>query len=470
MSKVQNLIKRAIPVPDNLIASDKFRLTACYAIAYFLMLAIATVVFATYLKTKEFGISAWLHLAGMAVTGSLVYSYKYYINFTVVGLVTMVASNLAVLGIAFSSKAGLFDPILVFLYVSVFICAVASGWRAGLLSGVLAMISILVLGYYNTTQPVIGITGRTDLEEAIFLKVLYSEVALALFTSVISFLIYHLHQLFHRMEETMETVKNAEKSKSQFLANMSHEIRTPLNGVIGMSGLLLKTQLDKTQHQYASIVNDCSKNLITIINDVLDISKLDAGMFTLRPEVFKIRDMLNNVGGLHSANAASKGLALTVNIEDNVPNLLNTDKGRLQQVLNNLISNAIKFTEHGGVALIVRGQPNGHDHFKTEFLVSDSGIGLSPEDCENVFKRFHQVDNSLSRQQDGTGLGLSICHEFVNFLGGELRVKSVEGKGTTFYFKLNLPIVQSEAHPLTKAPQSLPQAIKNPQTNLRATG
>jgi signal transduction histidine kinase/CheY-like chemotaxis protein len=247
--------------------------------------------------------------------------------------------------------------------------------------------------------------------------------------------------LIYKLAQEKERADNSAVVKEQFLANMSHEIRTPINAVVGFANLLQKTTLDSDQKQFVNLIQNSGENLLSVVNDILDISKIEAGMMRITNNPFNMLDVCKAIEMMFKHKVIEKQLRFDFEFDKNIPETLIGDPERLNQVLINLLNNAIKFTENGYVKLSVKLVLTVTNKSTIQFIVKDSGIGISKEKLETVFERFEQADNNTARQYGGTGLGLAIVEKIISLQDGNIKVDSKLGEGTSFTVLLNYEMV-----------------------------
>ncbi|MCJ8269811.1 MAG: ATP-binding protein, partial [Psychrosphaera sp.] len=253
-----------------------------------------------------------------------------------------------------------------------------------------------------------------------------------------------------RLNERNKVLEQAAETKSAFLAKMSHEMRTPMNAVIGLSRLTLKTSLDAHQKDHLEKVVDAGGILLGLINDILDFSKIEAGKLTIENTPFELDKLVQRAVTLSSLNAHNKGLELITDIDCNIPKVLCGDPLRLQQIIVNLVNNAVKFTENGAICVRIIAKMDKAESASTPLqlhcAVIDTGIGMSEQQQSKMFQSYSQADDSTSRTHGGTGLGLAISRELCELMGGEIWLKSEQEKGSEFHFTVLVDVDESAAH------------------------
>ena len=252
----------------------------------------------------------------------------------------------------------------------------------------------------------------------------------------------HQAHLIEELEAARDRANAASEAKSSFLGVISHELRTPMNGVLGAAQLLGATRLEATQREYLSIIRNSGDNLLSLLNDILDMTKIEAGKMTFEVVDVAVDDLHKRVTGPFQAQAEAKGLTFTTRFEGQAPSVVRGDPLRVCQVIHNLLSNAVKFTDTGEVVYTVRAERLSDERVRFEFAVTDSGAGISPEDLARLFQPFTQVDASSTRRFGGTGLGLTISQRMAHIMGGGITVESTVGVGSTFTFSVEAEVVE----------------------------
>lgn len=250
--------------------------------------------------------------------------------------------------------------------------------------------------------------------------------------------ITELKDLEEAAASAREAALESSRLKSEFLANVSHEIRTPMNGILGMTEILLDSDLTASQRKTAETIRSSANALLTIINDILDLSRIESGKLRFETNNFELRDLLENILAFFAQSARAKSIALDYSIDDEISEDFHGDEGRLQQVLINLIGNAIKFTESGSVRLYLIKENETDEQTTIRFEVKDTGVGLDENERQRLFQPFSQANNKIGRKHGGTGLGLAISKQIVELMGGQIGVVSEKGKGSTFWFTIKL--------------------------------
>lgn len=323
------------------------------------------------------------------------------------------------------SMGGAANPVMLYMAGLPVLATFLIGYRAGIVTAALTIASIVTLfGFREALPDLPAGFDASDAAQWNTITLSFLIIAIAVFAAVFQ---AEMDTVNKRLDAARRAANAGNEAKSQFLANMSHEIRTPMNGVLGMTSLLKLSQLTEPQRKQVEIIEQSGEMLMRLLNEILDMSKIEAGMLELESIAFDLRDVVEQVTELHQANAQKKGLRLTAAIEDGVALEYEGDPMRIGQVLNNLISNAVKFTEAGEISL--RARQEGES---IAFDVIDSGVGIPAETLDKLFEPFTQADSSTTRQYGGTGLGLSISRHLCDLMGGDLRAVSVPGQGSTF--------------------------------------
>ncbi|MEM7730150.1 MAG: ATP-binding protein [Pseudomonadota bacterium] len=287
--------------------------------------------------------------------------------------------------------------------------------------------------------------GPTGIEAVLaWQRAVQGWIALSLIGPVCTLIALLVYRSLDKLESALVRAKSAEKARADFLATMSHEIRTPLHGILGLSDMLSRADLPAGQSRHAELITVSANNLMEIIDEVLDMARLEDGTVKTTVDPFCVRTLLKDITDLFAVKASQKSLWIGAEIGPDVPRQVIGDAPHLRQVMSNLVGNAIKFTREGGVRAGARTLTVSNETAWIQFYVQDSGVGIPLEDQADVFERFKQTDSAKTSQTKGTGLGLSICRELTDMMGGTLELQSTPGQGTVFFFTLALPVLHKD--------------------------
>ncbi len=444
--KILSAYERFLRIDARMAAVDFLRARAVYMIGWvFLVAQLINIGFMSY-AYGEWTLDHWIALSAIFIVMTTTHLLRWTKNFAGFAAFYSFLTLVSIAGTAIPEGVGINSAMLPLLIGGAIINGFISGWRMVL--GYACVTTLMIWYLYSLSMSLptpVGVIPDEYITRS-FMRAVQATIALSIVSAALGVFSMSMHNLFDLLEKNIELAKQADLAKSNFLANMSHELRTPLNGVIGMAGLLKRTEMTNVQEKYVDIIDGCSTGLVTIINDVLDLSKLDAGKAHFSYASFNLLAMLQALVALNRPAAIEKGLALDLHWPDDMPERIISDESRLRQIANNLIGNAVKFTAEGRIDVMLQSRSiKGRDGLTEICLfVRDTGVGIPEDDISRVFNRFEQVDNRLSSTTTGTGLGLSITQNLIIRMGGQIHIQSQLGEGTVFTVQLPVRIDRRE--------------------------
>jgi len=361
---------------------------------------------------------------------------RYSQRFQVYALIYSVLIIGGVVSSALSESYGINSSLIPFLILGVVINGFICGWRATLTFGLASLAVVWALWGVSANYDYTPIFDVASFEDRNFQRAFQASLGIVLITIVTGIFSKNMHEAFGELEAGITKAQDSDRAKTNFLATMSHELCTPMNGIIGINGILEHTDLNAEQKELTMIIRDSSRDLQTIIGNVLLFSQLDAGRVSLDDTPFDFRQAVSAAKARYTSAIGQKGLRFVMHIADTVPAEVIGDQTRTTQLIEALIDNAVKFTEAGTISLSVHGGADEQGHAALLLTVKDTGIGIAEADQERVFERFTQEDGSIKRRHGGTGLGLTVARGLAELMGGAVTVKSEPGKGSTFTVRL----------------------------------
>jgi len=440
-------------------SSDAVRIKAILFATFILLLA-KVIGLSYHAYTAGFHpVDTSVFLASTTAVFAIVLSYRYHNKFYIAGLGFTLIMAVTVYLIASIRKVGIHSSLTPYLPLAAIFCGFISGWRATIVSGVIC-VAVTAALFVQTAMYTGDGTLAMALQNQYFMeKTLQIALSCGMATFIAAMFSLSMHGLFKRDEISIEKIQMAQRQRTAFLSSLSHEIRTPLNGIVGMSGLLQKTELTSQQKQYADIVSDCGENLLEVLGTVMEFSQINNERIVLNPEIFDLHKLAHSLVQKYASRIpGSSDVLLGMHISEKVPHYFEADAKRIELVLNHLLRNAVHFTSQGSINLLINGKPLDNGKFRLCVFVRDTGVGIRQSEIREIYKPFHQLDNRLTREHEGTGLGLSLCKEIIEFMNGKLDVISEFGVGSTFYFEIVLPTVSKDEAVLQGVSQQLAEA------------
>jgi len=357
-------------------------------------------------------------------------------KFQVFAVIFSVLIIAATMSSALNQNAGINSALIPFFILGVVVNGFICGWRATIAFGAMALVSIWFLYWVSMNYNYTPIFDVEKFGDRNFQRAMQASLATMLITMVGAFFSKNMHEAFADLEEGIRAAQASDRAKTDFLSTMSHELCTPMNGIIGMNEALEETDIDEDQREIIADIREAGNDLQTIIGNVILYSQLDGGRVSLDQSPFNIRTVLQKAVQPFADRARHKGLTLTGRMAATVPEFIIGDDVRTSQIITAMLDNAVKFTDKGAIELSVKGQPDAKGITQLVIAVTDTGIGIAPEDRERIFERFTQKDGSINRRHGGTGLGLTITRGLTELMGGTMTIDSEEGVGTSFTVRI----------------------------------
>ena len=444
MLRIFTQLERFLRIDPKAPKSKLMRARAVYMMGLAFIAAQVVNFIAMYYSYEAFTFDHIVSLATSGLVAFTIICLRYYRRLPVYAFVYSLIMVGGTLASALSQNIGINTALIPFFILGVIINGFICGWRATLAFGAFSVLSIWYLWWVSTNYGYTPIFDVEKFSDRNFQRAMQASIATILITIVGGFFSENMHAAFDDLEAGILTAQASDRAKTNFLATMSHELCTPMNGIIGINDVLEKTELNQDQRELTAIIRDSGQDLQAIIGNVLLFSQLEAGRVSLDSAPFNLSRILKEAIKPFAVSAKDKGLIFEARMTPNLPVMLIGDKVRTRQILCALLDNAVKFTDHGAIELLIEGTQDSQGLLAMTITITDTGIGISPEQKERIFDRFTQQDDTIKRRHGGTGLGLTIARGLAEIMGGQLTAQSQPGVGSSFI--LNLTFETAASH------------------------
>lgn len=436
-------LERFLRIDSKATKSELMRARAVYMMGLAFIAAQIINLMTMYYSYGSFTFDHIISLAACCLVTLTILGLRHSQNFPLYAVIYSVLIIAGTMSSALNQNTGINSALIPFFVLGVIVNGFICGWRATLAFGIFSLFSIWFLWWVSSNYSYMPIFDVEKFADRNFQRAVQASLATILITMVGAFFSKNMHEAFGELEAGIIAAQASDRAKTDFLATMSHELCTPMNGIIGMNEVLEETALDEEQRELTAVIRDSSRDLQTIIGNVLLFSQLEANRVSLDSSPFNISRALRDAIKPFAASAKAKGLVFKARMSPSVPAILIGDKVRIEQIICALLDNAVKFTDQGAIDLRVDGTEDKQGLAALTITITDTGIGIAPEHKDRIFDRFTQQDGSIKRRHGGTGLGLTIAQGLTEMMGGQLTVQSQPTVGSSFILNLTFETADS---------------------------
>jgi len=429
-------LERFLRIDPKATKSELMRYRAVYMMGLAFIATQIINLMTMYYSYGEFTFDHFISLIACGLVGLTILLLRHSKYFPLFALIYSILIVGGTLSSALNQNTGINSALIPFFILGVIVNGFICGWRSTMAFGAFSLVAIWFLWWVSSNYSYTPIFDVDKFGDRNFQRAVQASLATLLITMVGAFFSKNMHDAFGELEAGILTAQASDRAKTDFLATMSHELCTPMNGIIGMNDALEDTPLNEDQREITSVIRDSGRDLQTIIGNVLLFSQLEAGRVSLDSSPFNLSRVLRNAIKPFAISAEAKGLVFKARMAPSVPSVLIGDKVRTAEIICALLDNAIKFTDQGVVELLIKGSEATQGLAALTIIITDTGIGIAPENKDRIFERFTQQDGSIKRRHGGTGLGLTIARGLTEIMGGQLTVESEPNEGSAFTLNL----------------------------------